>query len=81
MVHGDLFLVVKAVLLLVVSFFVLVVVTKTDSKSLKTFGRILAITLWIISASAILYAMFSDYSGRYNRMHKEYFKSKTMKCW
>lgn len=68
---GDLFFIIKAVLLLVVSFFVLVGVTKTESKNLKTFGRILAITLWIISAVSIIFSIYlSNTTSRLPRMHK-----------
>ena len=45
MCYGLLFII--ALLLVVVSFFVLIALKKTDSKKLKIFGYILAVLLWI----------------------------------
>lgn len=66
---------VVAVLLLVVSFFVLVVVTKTESKSLQSFGRILAITLCIFATISIITTIYLSLTlgqirtrGKFTRM-------------
>ena len=77
----SLYPIVKAVLLIVVSFFVLLGVSKAESKNLKTLGRMLAITLWIISASAIICSIFSGYADKYPKLNKYHHKYKMMKCW
>jgi len=56
--------IVKALMLLVVSFFVLLGVTKTDSKNLKQFGRILAIILMTISAYVFIASFAVDLLGK-----------------
>ena len=58
-----LFPAVNAMLLLVLSFFVLVGVSKTDSKTLKSFGRILTVILWAIAACLIAVTLYLNYSG------------------
>jgi len=60
----GMFPIVKALLLLVVSFFVLIGVTKADSKRLKQFGRILAVALWLVSVCVITCSLFSGPSGK-----------------
>lgn len=56
--------VVKALFMLVVSFFVLFAVAKTESKRLRQFGRIIAITLCIIAAYVIIMALYSSVMGK-----------------
>ena len=51
--HGVVFALVHAVILLTVSFFVLVVTRKNDSQNLKIFGYAIAVLLWV-SAALIL---------------------------
>ena len=48
--HGVIFGLVHAVVLLTVSFFVLLAVSKTDSQVLKTFGYTIAVLLWVSAA-------------------------------
>ncbi|MDD3296672.1 MAG: hypothetical protein PHU64_04845 [Candidatus Omnitrophica bacterium] len=43
------FMLIKVIFMLVVSFFVLFAVSKTDSRGLQQFGRILAFSIWIIA--------------------------------
>lgn len=80
MMFPEMFLVEKVMLLLVVSFFVLVGVTKTDSKNLKTFGRILAMTFWIIAICATICLVYSGYCEKCPKLHGHYYKSEMMKC-
>ncbi|MFA7677016.1 MAG: hypothetical protein WCY34_02480 [Candidatus Omnitrophota bacterium] len=47
------FALIKVVFMLVVSFFVLFAVSKTDSKGLRQFGRILAFSIWVIAVYAL----------------------------
>lgn len=45
---------VPTVMLLVISFFVLVVSRKNDTQGLKVFGCVLAVLLWILAAFALV---------------------------
>ena len=54
MVHyGIVFSFIHTVVLLTVSFFVLLAARKVDSQSLKTFGYVIAILLWVAAALAL----------------------------
>ncbi|UCC95584.1 MAG: hypothetical protein JSW40_02245 [Candidatus Omnitrophota bacterium] len=55
--------VMKALFMVVTSFFVLFCVTKTESKGLKQFGRIIAFTLWIIAAYLIILGLYARITG------------------
>jgi len=50
MMHGALFSLVHAVILLAVSYFVLLTARKTDSQNLKVFGYCIAVLLWVGAA-------------------------------
>lgn len=89
MMLSGLFPVVKALLMLIVSFFVLFAVSRTESKRLKQFGRILAVTLCIIAAYLIIIALYLSVTGKslsyksmpyrympYKRMHHGMMKQK-----
>ena len=60
--------IVKAAMLLVVSFFVLFTASKTKDENLQQFGRIIAIVLWAIAASLVILCLYSSYVG--NRIPK-----------
>jgi len=76
------FPIIKGVLLLVVSFFVLIGVTKVGSQRIKKFGRILAIVLWILSACMMICSVYLSACGKsssqkYLKYHKY---NSMMKC-
>ncbi len=50
----GLFMAAKILFLLVVSFFILLSITKIKSKKLQQFGRLLAVSIWILSAFMVL---------------------------
>lgn len=54
----------KIMIMLTVSFFVLIAAAKTDSRRLKQFGRIIAMSLWIIAAAIYLDATYSNLTGK-----------------
>lgn len=60
----GLFPIVKALFILALSFFILFVVSKTESKGLKQFGRIIAIALCIIATYVIIMALYSSATGK-----------------
>ena len=60
----GLFPLVPAVLILTLSFFVLVTVSKIDSKALQSFGRILAAVLCIFAALAMITHISFSIGGR-----------------
>ncbi len=77
----------KAIGLVVVSFFVLLGASKADSSKLQKFGRILAFTLWLLAICSVVSALFSTLaeakyekymiSPKYKtskRMYKQHFK-------
>jgi cell division protein FtsW (lipid II flippase) len=80
MLLPEMLLVEKVMLALVVSFFVLIGVTRTDSKNLKTFGRILAITLCLIAILATIFLIYSQRSEKYPKIRGHFHKSEMMKC-
>lgn len=74
----------KAVMLVVVSFFVLLGVTKADSKNLKKFGRLIACALWTIAVFMVLSSFCpSNMGGMGKRCPLDKFDrgQKMMKCW
>jgi len=77
----GLFPIVQALVLLTVSFFILFVVPKIESKALKQFGRILAVTFCIIAAYLIITALYSSVTGKpclYKSMPYKYMPHKQM---
>jgi len=46
--------IVNALFLLTVSFFVLLAASRSESRGLKQFGRIIAVAFWIIAASIVV---------------------------
>ncbi|MDD2703366.1 MAG: hypothetical protein PHC33_05120 [Candidatus Omnitrophica bacterium] len=55
---------VPAVVLLTVSFFVLVVARKTEGETLKGFGYVVAVFLWIAAAFTLSAGLFIAVSGQ-----------------
>lgn len=53
----------KAIAMLTLSFFILFAVSKTESKGLKQFGRILVVTLCIISVYIVTLTVYFNLSG------------------
>ncbi len=72
--------IVQAVLLSVVSFFVLVAVTKTESKNLQKFGRLLACALWTIAVVMVVSTFFFSGTSKRGLMYKCPLGQKMMKC-
>ena len=68
----------KAAMLLVVSFFVLFTASKTKDENLQQFGRVIAIVLWAIAASLVILNVYSAYMG--NKVSKAGCYSKTKQC-
>lgn len=78
----GLFAIMKTLLLLIVSFFILVAVSKVESQKLKKFGRILAIVLWVIAGCVIVCTFYLSVTGNYRSFAPHSFhKYKMMKCW
>ncbi len=67
---GEMFFILHAVIILVVSFFVLLGVSKADSIGLRTFGRMLAFTLWVIAVYLIVFSLYGCYLQRVS-LHKK----------
>lgn len=57
--NSGVFVLVHALILLTVSFFVLSAALKSDSQGLKTFGVIIAVLLWIAAALVLGKAVIS----------------------
>ncbi|MEW6170640.1 MAG: hypothetical protein AB1472_03700 [Candidatus Omnitrophota bacterium] len=53
------FFLMHAIVPLVVSFFVLFVVSKTDKQGLKVFGLVIAVILWVIAALIFSFGLCS----------------------
>ncbi len=70
MVIGGMFFVFHAVMLLVISFFVLIGASKVDSLGLRTFGRMLAFALWVLAVYLIAFSIYGGYLQRVS-LHKE----------
>lgn len=64
--HFGLYGLVKAMLLFVLSFFVLFAVDKTTTESLKKIGRALAISLCIIAVTLIALSLCTKLKGQYS---------------
>jgi hypothetical protein len=69
---------IKAAMLLTVSFFVLFTASKTKDENLQQFGRITAIVLWAIAGSLVLLSVYSAYVG--NKSPKAGCYSKAKQC-
>ena len=61
--YFGLYKIIKALALLVVTFFVLLAASKTNSKGLKQFGKFLAIALSATAAILIVCAVYSSLTG------------------
>ncbi len=68
MMHGGVFSLVHAVVLLAISFFILLAARKSDSQNIKTFGYVIAVLLWI-SAALVLGRGISARHPMFHRMH------------
>ena len=68
MMHGVVFSLVQAVVLLAVSFFILLVARKSDSQNIKTFGYVIAVLLWV-AAALVLGKGISARHPMFHRMH------------
>lgn len=64
----GIFAIIPVTLLLVVSFFVLFAVRKTDSAGLKAFGYVIAALLWLSSLLIFSTAVYSIATGKYPMM-------------
>jgi len=60
----GLYMLIPIVGVLTLSYFVLVVNRKTDSKGLKSFGVIIAILLWLVAALGIVKCVYKTTSGK-----------------
>lgn len=74
MVHGAIFSLVHAVVLLAVSYFILLTARKSDSQNLKVFGYCIAVLLWV-GAALIL---GKGISGNNREFHKMQFMGEKM---
>ena len=72
-IQGAIFGLVHAVILLTVSFFVLLAVSKTDSQVLKTFGYAIAVLLWVSAALVLGAGLRSHHPMQYKMqmMHEK----------
>ena len=71
----GLFLVAIIVFMLVVSFFILITVTKIKSKKLQQFGKLLAVSIWILSAFMIFdLLVMTMYDGSCKKSQKMGYK-------
>jgi len=68
MMHGVVFSLVQAVVLLAVSFFILLAARKSDSQNIKTFGYAIAVLLWV-AAALVLGKGVSTRHPMFHRMH------------
>ncbi len=68
MMHGGVFSLVHAVLLLAVSFFVLLAARKSDSQNIKTFGYVIAVLLQV-AAALVLGKGISARHPMFHKMH------------
>ena len=69
MMHGALFSLVHAVILLAISYFILLTARKNDSQNLKVFGYCIAVLLWVGAALVLGKGL----SGRNQQFHKMQF--------
>lgn len=56
--------IIPAVGMFTISFFVLLGVSKADSKGLKQLGRLIALTLWITSIYLIVFAIYTNFTDK-----------------
>ena len=68
MMHGLVFSLVHAVVLLAVSFFILLAARKSDSQNIKTFGYVIAVLLWVSAALVFGKGIFAHHP-MFHRMH------------
>ena len=68
MMHGVVFSLVHAVVLLALSFFILLAARKSDSQNIKTFGYVIAVLLWVSAALVFGKGIF-DRHPMFHRMH------------
>jgi len=68
--YFGLYKIIKALVLLVVAFFVLLGASKTNSKGLKQFGKFLAIALSAVAAILIVCAVYSNLTGSKSKCRK-----------
>jgi len=64
----GLFAIVPISMFLTVSFFVLYAVTKTEMQSLKSFGRVIAVLLWISAALVLSVGIYTISTGHHPMM-------------
>ncbi len=67
MVLNVLFSLVPAMMLLTVSFFVLVAVSKIQSKALRNFGKIIAVVLCIFAGLSIIASIYLGITGKFRK--------------
>ncbi len=58
----GLFTIIPATVLLTISFFVLVVVRTVKEQALKSFGRIIAVLLWLVAALVFSTGLYVTYT-------------------
>jgi FtsH-binding integral membrane protein len=58
------FPIVKALCMLTVSFFILFAVSKTESKGLQQFGRIIAVTFWVMAIALVILSFYASLTGQ-----------------
>ena len=58
MIFSGMFLIFQAVIILVISFFVLLGTSRANSKGLRQFGRILAFTLWMLAVYLFILSVY-----------------------
>jgi len=68
------FILIKVILLLIISFFLLFAVDKIESKPLKSFGRVLAVALWFIVGVLVVFSLYYSITGKYRLKYKKYWK-------
>ena len=68
MMHGVVFSLVQAVVLLAVSFFILLAARKSDSQNIRIFGYVIAVLLWV-AAALVLGKGISARHPIFHRMH------------
>jgi len=80
MCHDEMFAVIKALLLMTLSFFTLCTADKATSDRLKKFGRVLAITMWMVAAYLVSANIYRIYAGMKQRTYLPYAKNASTSC-